>query len=387
MGKELLDALIEDNIAMLEQHICGNKIEDLKLELAVDKSKSKELGLLHAAAYLNAYDCFCYLTLDKECNIFAKDKESLTPIHYALKGSSEEVIAFIFWLIDNNKEYQTQFNNLLESDYPLSRATPKSLLYYAIEETNSTFGLEELFAHGYSLGRVSRNEKYKLQDHCTNLANLHGLELLLQNDAINGTQSDNRQPPIINAIIVGNTKAVDILVKCGANLQKKCDGKSPLQFACEAPIKNKEIVQIILDNTEVLDSAEFKTAGPSIIHACRSYNVDIAELVIQRGVDCNLRDRVNHTAAYYLAAWKNQEDAANILKLMMKHNFNLNPECQERDHPITEILSLFKINPQLIEIFLQNEVPIPAAALNKLRKRAQRDKELKFVLDKYGFGQ
>lgn len=353
--------------------------------------KNESYRLLHMAAHLNSFDCFSYLVLQRGCSIFVKDQQSMTPIHYALQGGSEVVITFIFWLIDNNPDYQAEFKNLLESDY---HNASKTLLIESIRE-NTTVGLEELFAHGYDMKRVSSAHKIQCQECCINRRNIQGLSRLLDHDTPASMRIDSESPPIINAIIHGNAKAVEILADWGAPLNKcykdrNNNNYSPLLYACESPRKSPEIIQTILEKTINLDSKELILAGPSIKHACNSKNHDCAAFIVQRGIDCNLRDANHRTGVYYLAMWENdQKGAADILNMMVNSNFILNPKCKEEQLPINEAVALsamYGINPHLIEVFLQHGTPLTKNALEKIRNKARSKPELKVLLEKYGYG-
>lgn len=390
---DLLECLMVDDDVELASKLGNKKPGQItSIEIGIDLyGKSDKYRFLHIAAYLNAFDCFSFLVLQKGCSIFVKDQHSMTPIHYALQGGSEEVITFIFWLIDNNPDYQEEFKNLLESNY---HANTNSLLLESVRE-NTTVGLEGLFAHGFDMKRVSQSVKVQCQERCISRRNIQGLSILLQHDTPTGMRNDSDTPPIINAIINGNAKAVEILADWGAPLDKcykdrNNNNNSPLLYACETPRKSPEIIQTILDKTLNLDSKDLLLAGPSIKHACNSKNLECATYIVQRGIDCNIRDTNHRTGAYYLAMWENDpKGAGEILNLMVNSNFMLNPNCKEEQLPICEVLALsamYGINPYLIEVFLQHGTPIPKAALEKLRTRAKSKPELRVLLEKYGYG-
>jgi len=168
------------------------------------------------------------------------------------------------------------------------------------------------------------------------------VELLIQHGAdVNAKNKTWRRvyTPLQRAAITGRTEAVKLLLEAGANISvkddrgqtllhlildmrnsdynqyrlskdtlelllikgadvnlKDKDGRTPLHLAADSA--DVEIVELLLDKGAKIDAKDDDSGFTALHHTARFGNKDAAEVLIARGADINAKDKQGHTALY-----------------------------------------------------------------------------------------
>ncbi|KAI1172153.1 ankyrin repeat-containing domain protein [Nemania sp. FL0916] len=171
--------------------------------------------------------------------------------------------------------------------------------------------------------------------------------------------------PLLRAVIEGNTKAVELLLKYGAsvNTAETRTGWTPLHYA--ATKGHLEIVQRLLQhgaNTEVADSQ----CRTPLAGAVRCYHTRIVQLLLQAGANPNVTNIHGETLASLAARLQETVIERMILRAASE------PSRQRRTH-----LTESNIKPVSVQeasrTVLSPEDPISSSAISHVEMTSRRE--------------
>lgn len=318
------DYLINDNYAELRDFIKYKNLKEIKINCMCQGNPIIPLSnipILHAAAFYNAYDCFSFLVQYKGCDIFEETANYYTPLHYALAYEAKEVLAFIYWVIDNNPNRRKELQKrIFKNDY--TNCTKISLMYCSIIG-NSIQDLQQLFSYGYSdLKFKSLNILRETINLCIITGKIEFFKNILDvyTSKINGF---DRIPFLILSIQHGFEDGAEMLagddeMQFGSFYMV---GKyTLLDIACMLTEPSPKIIKIILSHTRDFDNYY---SNPAVLSLCRCQNVEIAMMLLNEDIDVNKTSQ-GVGAMNYLVTWKNEDDAATVLSRLIRKGFNVN---------------------------------------------------------------
>jgi len=124
--------------------------------------------------------------------------------------------------------------------------------------------------------------------------------LLKENPALANTRGSCGESPLHWAAHEGHRSVAELLLKYGAEVNAEATEKwcgTPLFWAAEKQI---DLVALLLSHGADIKALNSKN-GQTVMHACARNNdsAEMAELLIEQGVDFNARDKGNRTALGY----------------------------------------------------------------------------------------
>ena len=226
------------------------------IEMGAD-TESKGMGnmsLVHLAAYGGSVNCMDFLLYYKKINLNTTTDEKLTPLHFSAKYDKIDMTNY---LIDNQADIYARdsegltpleycvlgdnvelMNILVEHHYDLKLVSLKgekslSLIHLAASNKQGTKCLKELLKNPENLNLYCNDILYSTPLHFAVLAqNLKGVELLVRCGANMDLTDYLGNTPLHYACDLGNIKIVRLLVEFGSNIHKKNkEGISPNQIA------------------------------------------------------------------------------------------------------------------------------------------------------------
>lgn len=318
----------------------------------VTKIPYSNIPILHAAAYYNAYDCFTVLVQDKGYDAFQLYESFYTPLHYALAGCANEIIAFIFWIIDNNPNRLEELQQkIFESDYRNLEGKPSLIHLCAAGDCEN--GIDELFEHGYSYDKIQPQDRRK--EPITTIVKSKKrsclAKILKYYPKTDLKVKVSNLSPLMTAAINGFEEGVRLLLETGESPDQysSINNMSMLDMVCMNSEINTEIASLIITHSTNLDGFP---QSPPIISVCASKNKDIALMTINRNIDVN-RTKNGIGALNHLIMWQNEDDAAEVLQMMLKKGFKVNPDNIKITPAASCLNTLAGIKYKLLELLIQ----------------------------------
>ncbi|KAJ5744091.1 hypothetical protein N7533_008961 [Penicillium manginii] len=285
---------------------------------------------LHLAALFGLEEAATNLLQDN-VNIDASDFFSNTPLALATKNGHERMVEL---LLDKKA------NPELTEDYgctPLLLAIIKKhepivkllLKYGARVEGGSRFGTAEYLP--LALAGANGNgyrSKERLLGNPLSLAALHGREgivrMLLENGAnVEGDRSGNcfLSTPLSLAVQEGHEGIVKMLLDHGAKVDVKTyhTDITPLLWATKNPLIDGNVIRHLLENGPDLNFKD-KDGRTALLWAAETGNATAVQLLLERGADPTLKDKLSGLAPLALATQHGNEA---VVRMFLNENTDI----------------------------------------------------------------
>lgn len=254
------------------------KLTKLLLENGADVNAKDENGeiLLHRAC-INGNIELVKLLLEHGANIDIQDSSEKTPLYYAIENDDVEIAKLLL-------EHGADVNDYVRG----------WVLFYYVESAEMA---KLLFEHGanpklFEEILIYRTERFPPDD----LTQIDGetAEYLLENDIVSADISfaPADEYALINAVDDNYEYMIELLLKHGAD-PDFCDpcGRTPIRMEIE--YENVKIVKLMLKYCDI-DISD--SSGKTLLHeACECGRAQIVKLLLQNGVDANVKDNYGET--------------------------------------------------------------------------------------------
>jgi ankyrin repeat protein len=151
----------------------------------------------------------------------------------------------------------------------------------------------QVFPFTYSL--QSKNESTLLL-YAIKSGNLDQVKLLISPLNVNALIEPENCTPLIVALKSNQPKIVDFLLENGADPNFRCNGRTPLMYACK--VISKTQIKLLLDHQVNINDTD-STGTTSLMIAAAIQPVSVAKLLIRHGASLNVRNKIGLTARDY----------------------------------------------------------------------------------------
>lgn len=285
-----------------------------------DNFKNDRVSLLHAAAFHNSLESFCFLVTkyknNKEHNVLRlKSAKSYFPLHYACFNGSREIVAYI-----------------LSEDPEQASLIPPDIdhhfLFFAVYGGDPII-LTELFKNGADL-----EERHNVSDNpigkAITLSQIECLKVLLKYEKRSINQdyytpamlaSKNCHPDALKLLITGED---DITYFSPSN-----QSVISLMFYYSNGLLFKDVlIDLLRKYPDVRIEPPDSVTTIGVCHwICKIADKDVALLMANtKDVFMNRLDENEHTGPYYLSIQRGikEEVIIDILRIIKSHGFDLN---------------------------------------------------------------
>lgn len=148
-------------------------------------------------------------------------------------------------------------------------------------------------------------------------------------EQLSGLNRVEKGVALIEAVVDGDSNFVSQLLSVGAdaNFMDRL-GMTPIHYATRRT--NVDIVEMLINNGARLDANQWRETTLFQVGS-----VEIAELLIAKGVDVNARDNKGATALHSAAP---RENKINVVKLLIAEGADINARDNEGDSPLSVAL-------------------------------------------------
>ena len=353
---KLVNNYYEDRISLI--YACKSNNVDTVRHLVVDKhcdvnAKGRDgLTPLHVACLNRNFDAVQFLTSSTECNIEAEDNDQDRPLHLVCESGNVDIVRHL--VIDKHCDVNAKQQN---SYTPLHYACRKGhfeIVKILTNRSQCNIEAEDISNNrplhkACEFGNVDIVHHLVIDKHCDVNAKwrngytpLHYacgkghfeiVKILTNRSQCNIEAEDiSNNRPLHIACEFGNVDIVRHLV-----IDKHCDvnakwrnGYTPLHYACGKG--HFEIVKILTNRSQCNIEAEDNSNDRPLHNACKSGNVDIVRhLVINKHCDVNAKGKNGNTPLHYACHKSNFE----IVKILTNHSqCNIEAEDNSNDRPL-----------------------------------------------------
>lgn len=297
---------------------------------------------MHIAAYADALESFIFLEEKAGLSHTALSAASYSPIHYACNKASFEVASYI-----------------LKKDPQMAKLEPHvdyQLIFLATASGDADI-LNLLFEYGANINSPANKRNLPVQQ-AIRARHVECLKILLSK----GTRTDidtKDYSPIMLAITNNQPDAVPLLLQCGENPGYVTPEKKETALTLACFTNQKEVVKLICDNLVQVD-LDSNIKMPAAVHwICRSYNPEIARIVLAKNIDTNRFDNDGRVGPYYLLDVGQVDDVIDIFQQLVDHGFDINLRFTVNGKPqpgkntiLGDYITSIKKSPKIIEWLL-----------------------------------
>jgi serine/threonine-protein phosphatase 6 regulatory ankyrin repeat subunit B len=155
-----------------------------------------------------------------------------------------------------------------------------------------------------------------------------------------------------NAIRSKNVEKVKKLINDGTDVNIQYNGRNALHVACESG--SIELVKIVLSAGANVNSRRDDGQGITTLqNAVRSFSCsfEIIQMLLIKGADVNIGPDGYLAIHYAIMKSGDKKESLRILKLLIEHKANINPDIKENSPLIHSILHR---RPDMLEVLLKN---------------------------------
>lgn len=304
-----------NDIESIRQAIITNNQSDLKKylkgdlwcqgfwevpEQAAPGLESRGMTALHLAAFYDSLECFVLLL---EHPVIKSRRDFDTGFNYAAVHGSLEVATYIM------------------INYPQNIKINENLIQL-ITNARQTKILEALFHYCGDKIAEERLDFSPCVTTAIQCCDTNLLKILLKNRHGRNRQNESL---LISAVKVRSPEAVEMLLECGENPDHyNGEGKSALFYACD--MAQERSVKALLSKMSIMDPPGRDRCDGTIHAVCQGHNVNIARMVLERGIDVNKLNRDGFDGAKCLVDRASSKEAIEIMTLMLKYGWKMNNE-------------------------------------------------------------
>jgi len=274
----------------------------------VDVKDNEGKTPLHYTAYMAWHNKDVAEFLIKHgADINAKDNDGKTPLQIAMESDHKEIVEF---LIASGAE-ANKGNDEAFKEYEVRESLDK--LYNAISGKDSKT-IKEIIEGNPELVNIKdeRMENTPLHDVALR-GNKEGAEILIAAGADVNAKNKDGWTPLVYATSQGNKEVVKLLVEKGAdiNLEGVFTTHRPLYLAVENG--HKDLCELFIDK----GAKDYEL----LLHAAAYFgNIGIVEMLLERGVDVNFKDKGGRIPLHYAADGGNKE----LFELLLSKGADIN---------------------------------------------------------------
>lgn len=300
--------------------------------------KFQGITLLHIAAYFNSLECFLYLLYNERMSIDVVDSIGRKPINFAALGASTDVFSFILNYYSANNRLQDFFSSNLD----ISPPSVMNICYQACHGGSAEI-LQCLEHSGFDFTTFAKKCK-PIYNSCIDASikrnKAEALKFMLNFSATHSIFEQEEKTPIMIAIINRYFDAIPLLIDvCDVN-HITSDYKNALYYACFYRVK--DVVKFLLQHMKTIDIPANIKAKAAVHWICMCKDLEIAQLVLERGIDVNRVDEHDliGPSDLVIADKKDEIICLDILKLLIKHGLKVNFHVQGQ----SSLLEMFLVN-------------------------------------------
>ena len=305
---------------------------------------------LHMACLSRNFEAVQFLTSSTECNIEAENDNQSRPLHLACQSGNVDIVCHLVidkhcdvnakgWngltplhvaCLSRNFEAVQFLTSSTECNIEAENDNQSRPLHLACQSGNVDIVRHLVIDKHCDVNVKGRNGLTPLHVACLN-CNLEAVQFLTSSTECNiEAENDNQNRPLHLACQSGNVDIVRHLVidkHCDVNVKGR-NGLTPLHVACLNC--NLEAVQFLTSSTECNIEAENDNQSRPLHLACQSGNVDIVRhLVIDKHCDVNAKRRDGSTPLH-IACFNCNFEAVQFLTSSTECNIEAENDNQSR---------------------------------------------------------
>jgi ankyrin repeat protein len=266
------------------------------------------------AAYLGRLDQVESLLRAKPMLLEGSAPDGFTPLHFAAKGSRENVIEFLLRKGATVDVYTAaalgdtdRVASLLSGEMATNTPVSGRWKWQPIHEAASAGSpqiVQLLLDHGADLHAFDPNQQTALHL-AAERGHVEVLEVLLDRGANVDAQGMFWQSPLYEAAAAGHAGAVELLLDRGANVNGLNHVRPLVAAARNARL---EVAKLLLKNRAEVNGRDWDDKTPLYWAAVRD-DAPMAALLLAWGADVNAHPRSGRTALAYAKLWGSKEMA------------------------------------------------------------------------------
>lgn len=364
MSNDSIIKLVIENDYFALVKIFANKKPQLNYEIECNKSsnmpdektdnfKNDKISLLHAAAFYNSLESFCFLETkyqtERTENVLRKlSTKSYFPLHYACFSGAREIVAYI---LDKDPEQASLIPSNIDHHF----------LFYAVYGGDPVI-MNELCSKGADPDEI-HNKKDDPIGKAISLCQIECLKVLLKYEK-KSTNSGFETPAMLAAKNC-HPDALKLLITCEDDITYFSPSNqsviSSMFFYASGNIYKTVLINILRKYPGVRIEPPDGINTLCVCHwICKIADKEVALLMIEtKDVDLNRGDDLLYTGPYHLSTQKNLKETViiEILEILISHGFKLNHKCTEdarTQYPIEYFLNAMVRREKVIRFLLES---------------------------------
>lgn len=180
----------------------------------------------------------------------------------------------------------------------------------------------------------------------------------------NSVDATDGRSALTNACKFGHLEIVQVLLDAGANVNRKdklkdCYGKnisqSPLSAACDRDTQDhasvSSISRFLIDYGANLFSAHEKGKDGPLHYAAKHGHIEVVSLLLEKGIDVNIKGAWGNTALYYAATYGKSLD---LVKILLEGGAQINAMDQDGTNALFKLIDGNEDNVEIARLLIDN---------------------------------